>query len=815
MKVHQRAEKKAGSALLVVLGFLSFMVVSAVAFAIYMRSERVPSSALRRNTTTRHLVKAALAHAMSRVDDAIRSDPFPGLANTNDLGSCYRDYDENVMDMWYGRVFMPPNPEGLWKKTSMNGNPTQIRRANDPRNDDFSWRFAPVTETVSVLNLEALGYLPPPLVNDVRFLSRSSWTAKWQNFSYDAGRFAFCAVNVSDYFDINRTRVGMRSSPLDSNISLSGPISLKRTDDGLPGKEPKWKMDDISSSISALENVIGPTASRPITSTMEYISMLDYNLAFGSQNPSGPLNSPFYRWIDNKENNYFYGGVDMTDENLQRAMRQPFVPDSFSAVTNVAQQAYDIGTIEGQPFHGINMKKDGVNSILSDLANKMSGSLKLMADRGLVGDLDLLTLFDYLDHDDVPISLALPSVESVPMVTTVAVSPSPFCNLTVKEPESSQPATEGGVKRTTKVYTLGDQSFNPQAAAVGLLVAFPFRHLEGRNIDGFKAQVVMKVFVAAGSVPVRPDPSTDLGKLLCPKEESDWTTKAALPASGPLLFTLHSQPTGISIPDDISDPQDAVLKVPVGSWLETDRIPANTAFLTTIEETPVSETGVPTGPKKDYYELNFQPFLNGALVPGGRQEGTIDSLPFKAEEFKTYVAVWVRILNNEGKTVDLVPAIMDDDRLNGRSGAEGLVQTTWGKYSGTTRGMLLFANKNNIFTYANLTAANGTAPDWEHPALACADPRYNYAPEDWYYSNNSALSQGTWLSDINVYLEDAARDPDIFMFTSNQGYLQSLGEFAFLPWLSEWRITDEGIELRTGGGGHRQPPRRPIAGDTR
>ena len=31
-----------GSALLIVLGFLSFMVVSAVAFAIWMRNERLP-----------------------------------------------------------------------------------------------------------------------------------------------------------------------------------------------------------------------------------------------------------------------------------------------------------------------------------------------------------------------------------------------------------------------------------------------------------------------------------------------------------------------------------------------------------------------------------------------------------------------------------------------------------------------------------------------------------------------------------------------------------------------------------------------------
>ena len=33
-----------GSALLIVLGFLSFMVVSAVAFAVFMRAERRPSA---------------------------------------------------------------------------------------------------------------------------------------------------------------------------------------------------------------------------------------------------------------------------------------------------------------------------------------------------------------------------------------------------------------------------------------------------------------------------------------------------------------------------------------------------------------------------------------------------------------------------------------------------------------------------------------------------------------------------------------------------------------------------------------------------
>ena len=184
-----------GSALLIVLGFLSFMVVSAVAFAIWMRNERLPSSALRRSVANRYLVKAALAHAMSRVDDAIRSHAYPGAWNTNDLqggataSSVYSDKNGVPYDAWEARVFMPPDSEGVGDGTK-NGSSTS--------------RYAPVTKTVSVLNLEALGYLPPGIVNDVRLRSRSSWAAQWDYFNFDAGRYAFCAVNVSDMLDISK-----------------------------------------------------------------------------------------------------------------------------------------------------------------------------------------------------------------------------------------------------------------------------------------------------------------------------------------------------------------------------------------------------------------------------------------------------------------------------------------------------------------------------------------------------------------------------------------------------------------------------------
>ena len=79
--------KKKGSALLIVLGMFSFMLVSAVAFSVYMRASRAPSSYVRRNTSTRQILKAAVARAIDEIDTAIGNDPFPDVGYNHDYGS--------------------------------------------------------------------------------------------------------------------------------------------------------------------------------------------------------------------------------------------------------------------------------------------------------------------------------------------------------------------------------------------------------------------------------------------------------------------------------------------------------------------------------------------------------------------------------------------------------------------------------------------------------------------------------------------------------------------------------------------------------
>lgn len=66
----------------------------------------------------------------------------------------------------------------------------------------------------------------------------------------------------------------------------------------------------------------------------------------------------------------------------------------------------------------------------------------------------------------------------------------------------------------------------------------------------------------------------------------------------------------------------------------------------------------------------------------------------------------------------------------------------------------------------------------------CADPRWNWAPEHWF-SFGTSCDASTWVSNNKNILGQEGRDRDIFMATSDAGYLQSVYEFAFLP-----RLTD-------------------------
>lgn len=783
--------RKSGSALLIVLGFLSFMVVSAVAFAIYMRAERMPSSALRRAVATRHLVHAALAEAIARVDDAVRGDPFPGLCDTNTDFSAkgtytYRDQRGQAMDVWQGRVFMPPDPLG--------GTTTR------------ETRFAPVTETVSVLTLEGLGYLPPGLVNDVRFLSRSSWAAQWQQLPFDAGRFAFCAVNVSDYFDVNRVWANRgRTSEAGGRLSL-GYLFDPSFDPTAGNGASAGDVVNFAADAARFDQFVHTTRqsgddkgndnTQAVGSDTPYVSLLDYNLALGRNGGGSSLMPLFYNWIDRSSQASYYQEGSL---QAKSAARQPFVTESVS--TNESWLV-DLATAKGQPFYGRNLTPSQ-NVRVSDVVNYNSEFFRQVFSAGskLLSPLDYVTLYDYLDHDDIPLSLAAPCVERVPMVAaleqTVQFAPGPM-------PAKPGPTTAGGPNQPKTSITYFDVDRNWfQPGVLTTVVAFPFKHGKTRNnnLSGgpFKVQALVRLFLAPAGLNAR----SPIAAQLRPQNEADWTKREDAFSfngqNGVFMLSVRSQEVDLTLPNSVQDEADAFCTGGGGSGIVAIPVnfgdlnfPADLHMLTVKKSQDCNDQGIPVGQETKTYTLNIRPFIdaNGNLPNGAADISEAEFNAVAGIEVVPYVCVWVRIVNGDG-TVDLVPAYPDDDVLNGGAGGDPVLQT----YGGSSAPLMRFVGDGVPFSLQTIAGGSfsGGTPTWKPKAMYTVDPRFNWAPESWYASEQSGVTFDKWLDATRSAVgmgTDATRDEDIFLFTSNQGVLQSLGEFAFLP-----RLCENGAEL--------------------
>ena len=291
---HPSISSRRGSALLIVLGFLSFMVVSAVAFSIWMRTERIPSSALRRTVSVRHLAKAAMARAIAELDFAIKDNPFPGTINRDHPSPQFADANSNgYFDFWRGRDFFPPNRNILTGE------------------DNTSSRSAGFSDTISVLTLEALGYIPAPLINEARYLGRQSWAAAWKDLDYDAGRYAYTALNVSDFLDINRIRFG-RGRGADSASRISGAHLFAN-----PGT---YAVADPSAP-KAFDEFIATRGGNE--TDIPFTSLLDYNIALGSSGVAG-IESYFWKLAHGDNQTDIYNGAESN-----AVLRQVFITDSW------------------------------------------------------------------------------------------------------------------------------------------------------------------------------------------------------------------------------------------------------------------------------------------------------------------------------------------------------------------------------------------------------------------------------------------------------------------------------------------------------
>ena len=783
---------KRGSALLIVLGMLSFMIVSAVGFSVYMRSSRAPSSYLRRNVAARYLARAALAKAIEELEGdfntdsnwgwtsaptkfyGVYDDPFPGVVLNDSTARTSADGRENG-DYWIGRVFMP---FGAVRSTDA---------------------------TVATMPLEGLAYLPPAIVDDVRRLSRLTRTASWRPFPYDAGRYAYCAVNVSDLFDINRLRADAPRNSGSDRVTLAS----------LCANSPDNMMDLNTGNAAALDELldkvedVGKLYGNPVPFT----SLADFNFAAGV----GSDYAPFMKFVGGSGGAFLNSGSAMQANAL-------FITDTWfpPKETTAGETVYDLGS-NAQPFRDYT-----ANSFLEAILhlNTATGG---EADNIYVRNLGLgiVALYDYLDSDSKPLSLSIPTVEAVPMVVGVSapagLSPqlgniggvvaSSVPNLSgTAVPVGSTtgvpvPVPGNPIVANRKCQLYGITSFGNQAI-VQVVATSPFKRLAATNrAKTYNVRGLMRVWLAPDGMGCRPAVADNLYP-----PQADWQDGVK---NGVATFLSDTKPLS-QFASDIKTTDEAVTE----TTLRFSNLNVEMPLYYKVEETtPTAPTGYqqPVAADPSNFKANYVSFgdiknnakalrplkVNGAV--DGDWQTKVNGSQFKTTDpyapgaggvtefdpasittkYRLYAAVWLQVMDG-ANVVDMAPACITDDGewLNSSLPQNNAVATKLGDGAP----LLNFKGDRDIEWSTMETALSQPVSYADWKALYAVDPRYNFAPEDWFSSSASEVaSKSEWMQLLGLngtssqILGQNGRDRDIFMFVSDQEYLQSIGELQFLP----------------------------------
>ena len=749
---------KRGSALLIVLGMLSFMVVSAVAFSIYMRQNRIPSSFLRRQTAAREMVKAALARAIDEIDAAVGNDPFPGVGP--------RARNSPYDDRWIGRVYCPRDTT----RSSQN-------------------------KTVSVLPFEGLAYVPPAIVNEVRYYGRRTPTAKWQLMDYDAGRYAYVAVNVSDFFDVNRI-----SASLLRNSSGNGRLSTA------------YLFEDAAHSSSAgskpesfQTKVVGAVNADSDADTDFLVSTADLALKLNKE-ASDHFRHPLIEFVKNGGGggNGLYGAVP--GDKASVVAHQMLLTDSWYPMfaTNVMNNVGDrILTVldqqGGQPFIFRNDVPSRSMSAMQLQANSFAdaptpapnGERTFDLLRGGLNLCSFAALYDYLDPDDIPLSLAMPTVERTPMLNGLQMI-AQGVKLQVKwqahvvvssDPALQDPndASKKGKEGTVTAYLNGMGG----ALTFSGAALYPFKGPAAGDHGAYGGEVMSRIFFVQHDAP---EMKVRLGgtgaSALAPP--ANWQNRDSYLFGDGWAQTYASIPS-VGVPDSNTSESSATVGIG-GTGLTLPNVQNGNSpilqftykldYLGNMVGDPVVVP--PTTP------LQYFTYDDGAatLTKASAGAGT---------KLKPCVTFWTKVTNGDGDVVDLVPATMTDDSVYvpGRASFPASVADT---VSGQNRPYMLFTLDDAILDISvdgvkaglggSLPAAEGdtegtydTQPGVYTFNAYAPDPRYNFAPEDWYRPSGN-MDPSQWYAQNQAAWQD--RDGEIWMFVSDAGYLQSMGELQFL-----------------------------------
>ena len=822
-----------GSALLIVLGMMAFMVISAVAFSAYMRYSRLPSSYLRRSSASRLLAKAALAEAIDEIDAAIGNNPHPGL------GTHYYTYDADSNSR---RTGTSANRNGWYHRVYLG-----MEVVNGENVDN---KLVSADETVSTLTLEGLAYIPPPLINEARYYSRRSAAAQWKTLDFEAGRYAFCALDVSDFLDVNSlaancgrgssaaTRYSLAYALEDPNTHASYEVAPAKWDDFI---KRFWTKTSADAAIGAVGLQQASSAKdRTSSSRVPLVSVADFNLALHALGGLGQIQSPFCTYLENTSES-IYGGNSETSPYAERIRGMSFVTDGyFPPDREVASgDVIDLASEPGQPF-AINFLEQA-NTSINDIQNTATpAAIEL---RKFISKPGLISLYDYLDDDNVPASLAVPSVERVPMVAAIEQnvsaahlafqSPAPGAEYCVQtggaRPSAGGPGQQSITMQQETIYKLDAGQFSAPGT-VKVVVTYPFRRgTDLAGADDFRIDGYVEFFFTSGDFNFRTGSTADClhlkpnGMNLEPENacngvfggmlsEQDFHPNNPNPQQETdsnviKEFTLRTQNIAGQISSAVSSrPFLTVVKEWTENWVPnpmgggTWQRDASSEHMVLAKADNSAQTSCGIPPLTVNGEADPD-FATPATLAGWLNGGGSRNLQLR-------MVVWVRVRNGDGKTVDLVPACLFDDHTatgqNDSNGNGGGPRAAFVGQGGAPYPVMRFTCPAGVtVSAAGPALASGTSAafDFQPTAVMCPDPRWNWAPEHWF-ATGAATAQG-WRNDCGCD-GAAGRDSDIFMATSDAGYMQSVYELAFLP-----RVTNF-----TGGYGNTDDTEDPADGRT-
>ena len=806
-----------GSALLIVIGMLAFMVISAVAFSAFMRYSRLPSSYLRRTSSSRHLVKAALAEAIDIVDAAVADNPHPGVGTGSIKYPREGGWTDSVRNTWRRHVFVGSN--------------TCVSAA----------------DTVSTLTLEGLAYLPPALINEARYYSRHSFGATWHSFGYDCGRYAFCAVDVSDHFNINKIPADLaRGSSPENRLSLAY-VFENDAHTGYTIPPTTWDafMEEYV-TFDVKQNVYTPAnrASAPAASAgskLPLVSLADLNLALNDKLGDFRQYFPFANVLSGGADEFVTGNAGPVAEMIKH---MNFVTDGYFPPSGGSGQDddYDLADEQYQPFKEADLRANNARVIRRIIEDSSTGSVRL---RNAISPLGLVNLWDYLDEDNVPVSLAVPSTERAPMVCGIGVkqtSGSAAIKVTAKMTDptgneiqqsnlvladyagaSKRTAPKASGEKRTADYVMAytmDQSALVGAIrgiAVKAVVAYPFRRgVDVDDPDSFSIDGHVEFFFSVGTMPFRTGNVNDLVHL---------AGDAGMSASqyngdGVLHVPLQSQSCTFS---NVKTEDDAVKEFDF--MLGTSDSGIRSALANPIMKVTWRQEQDSWEPDPDNRPGQFE-WRNTPGVNPTRESATCALPPLSTSDgdggignrhrsfasdnaLKSYLrggsavqaslnmAVWLRVKNGDGKTVDLVPACLSDDQAFNSINNYQSLGAIGNQMCGSAYPVMRFA-ASQAFDFFDKSFDSFSPVDVvvSPNGLLCGDPRWNWAPEQWFAHSANQVSKQEWLLNCGkgtATVGGRKRDRDIFMATSDVGYMQSVYELAFLPRLTANLVNGGGI----------------------